>query len=280
MQRIGFHSLYTFMDGPMNRPGSENRPSVMAMFKFENNISFLFPYINAVAEHAELHENPDLVRFIFKDAFCVVYPERCISSPFKDREEARDFRGELIDFLNDILEKKEQIIPKFKVFKKIAVPDILKLLPKTNCGECGFSSCMAFAAMLSKQRAVPSRCPHIGRPLNEQITYPVYDSQGNRVSSVTLDVDTSGDSPKVSPLVDSVPERAVHEANASLPAGLSKREVEVLTMMARGWTNPEISKTLFISPHTVKSHVVNIFNKLGVNHRTQAVVWAVRHELI
>lgn len=286
MQRIGFHSLYTFMDGPMNRPGAGNRSSVMSMFRFENDISFLFPYINAVAEHAELHENPDLVRFVFNDVYCVVYPKRCIASPFKDREEASDFRGILIEFLNDILGKKDRIVPKYKKFKKIAVPDILKLLPKTNCGECGFSSCMAFAAMLSKQRAVPSSCPHIGRPLNEQITYPIYDDQGNPVSSVTFDVDTAGYGEKISrsadpiPPIALIPAGAVDSANTSLPAGLSKREVEVLSMMARGWTNPEISKTLFISPHTVKSHVVNIFNKLGVNHRTQAVVWAVRHEII
>lgn len=286
MQHIGFHSLYTFMDGPMNRPGSSNRSSVMAMFKFENDISFLLPYINAVADKAEFHKNPDLVRFVFEDIYCVVYSKRCIATPFKDREDAKDFRERLMEFLNGILAKKDRIIPKHKVFKKICVPDILKLLPKTNCGECGFSSCMAFAAMLSKQRVLPGKCPQIGQPINEQATYPVYDANGNPISSVTLNVDTlSGrgqSSRPADPVMsdDSISDQAASAANASLPAGLSKREIEVLSLMARGWTNPEISKTLFISPHTVKSHVVSIFNKLGVNHRTQAVVWAVRNKFI
>jgi len=61
---------------------------------------------------------------------------------------------------------------------------------------------------------------------------------------------------------------------------LTGREVEVLRLMAEGFTNPEISEILSISHHTVKSHVVHIFNKLGVNDRTQAAVWAARNRMI
>ncbi len=61
---------------------------------------------------------------------------------------------------------------------------------------------------------------------------------------------------------------------------LTDREIQVLRLVAEGATNTEISDTLSISHHTVKSHVVNIFNKLGVNDRTQAAVWAIRHGVI
>ena len=50
--------------------------------------------------------------------------------------------------------------------------------------------------------------------------------------------------------------------------------------MAQGFTNKEISEILNISHHTVKSHVVHIFNKLGVSDRTLASVWAAQNELI
>ena len=56
-------------------------------------------------------------------------------------------------------------------------------------------------------------------------------------------------------------------------------EIEVLRMIVDGATNNEISDKLSISPHTVKSHVVHIFNKLGVNDRTQAAVWAARNRI-
>jgi PAS domain S-box-containing protein len=62
--------------------------------------------------------------------------------------------------------------------------------------------------------------------------------------------------------------------------GLTDREREVLHLMTEGFTNNEISKQLSISSHTVKSHIIHIFNKLGVDDRTQAAVLATRHKLI
>ncbi len=61
---------------------------------------------------------------------------------------------------------------------------------------------------------------------------------------------------------------------------LSGREAEVLRLITEGFTNKEIAQILKVSHNTVKSHVVHIFNKLGVNDRTQAAVWAAQNELI
>ncbi len=61
---------------------------------------------------------------------------------------------------------------------------------------------------------------------------------------------------------------------------LTRRETHVLRLLAKGHANTEIAVRLQISHHTVKSHVINIFNKLGVNDRIQAAVWATQHGLI
>jgi two-component system, NarL family, response regulator LiaR len=61
---------------------------------------------------------------------------------------------------------------------------------------------------------------------------------------------------------------------------LSKRELEVLNLIVEGYSNPEIARMLYLSPNTIKTHVRSIFNKLGVEHRIQAVVIALRHGLI
>ncbi len=53
--------------------------------------------------------------------------------------------------------------------------------------------------------------------------------------------------------------------------GLSRREVEVLQLMADGLSNTEIAEKLFLSLNTVKSHSSRVFEKLEVNRRTQAV---------
>ena len=54
------------------------------------------------------------------------------------------------------------------------------------------------------------------------------------------------------------------------PAGLTAREVEVLSLVAEGASNREIANALFISETTVKSHLLHIFPKLGVDDRTEA----------
>jgi two-component system, NarL family, response regulator LiaR len=53
--------------------------------------------------------------------------------------------------------------------------------------------------------------------------------------------------------------------------GISKRELEVLQIMAEGFSNAEIASRLFVSPNTVKTHVSNLFFKLEASRRTQAI---------
>ena len=66
------------------------------------------------------------------------------------------------------------------------------------------------------------------------------------------------------------------------PSGeeLSEREVEVLRLMAKGAANKEISAELNIAQSTVKTHITNIFQKLGVNDRTEAVTQALKRGII
>jgi DNA-binding CsgD family transcriptional regulator len=61
---------------------------------------------------------------------------------------------------------------------------------------------------------------------------------------------------------------------------LSKRELKILTLLAQGHSNQEIAATIFVSLSTVKSHLQNIFEKLAVKRRTQAVEKAKRLNLI
>lgn len=64
------------------------------------------------------------------------------------------------------------------------------------------------------------------------------------------------------------------------PTALSTREIEILELLAKGLSNRQIAKALFISEATVKTHLVHIFGKLGVETRTGAVAAAVERRLI
>jgi predicted ATPase/DNA-binding CsgD family transcriptional regulator len=64
------------------------------------------------------------------------------------------------------------------------------------------------------------------------------------------------------------------------PAGLTAREVEVLRLVARGLTNPQIAEKLVISPQTVHAHLRSIYSKVGVTTRSAATRFAVEHHII
>lgn len=64
------------------------------------------------------------------------------------------------------------------------------------------------------------------------------------------------------------------------PHRLSVRELEVLKLMVEGHSNSEIAAHLYLSRNTVKTHVRGIFNKLGVDHRVQAAVTALRQGIV
>ena len=64
------------------------------------------------------------------------------------------------------------------------------------------------------------------------------------------------------------------------PAGLTRREREVLRLLTEGLTNPQIAQRLVVSLPTVSTHVASIFNKLGVTSRSAATRYAVEHHLV
>jgi DNA-binding NarL/FixJ family response regulator len=68
-------------------------------------------------------------------------------------------------------------------------------------------------------------------------------------------------------------------AAAPAPDGLTQREMEILGLIGRGLTNPEIAATLFLSNHTIKTHINRIFAKTGSRDRAAAIGYAHRHHI-
>ncbi|MEJ2267196.1 MAG: LuxR C-terminal-related transcriptional regulator, partial [Anaerolineales bacterium] len=105
--------------------------------------------------------------------------------------------------------------------------------------------------------------PAMGRLLYEALGREISPAY---VSKLLTAFSTTEADPTV-PSQRQVPERELVEA-------LSEREIEVLQLIAEGLTNPEIAARLYLSLNTVKVHTRNIYGKLGVNKRTQAVTRA------
>jgi DNA-binding CsgD family transcriptional regulator/ArsR family metal-binding transcriptional regulator len=261
-------------DSPYNRREMGVDKFICAHFRLDNDVSPLFPYINGVAPSATYLERPPYIRFMLDGFLCGLHPDQGVAASFEDREQALEFLERLLVFLNDLDLRRHSLIPNYKSWNPVPVLDIFRILPQTNCRQCGYATCLAFAAALSLEKTAAADCPGLARPMSRQAVYPVVDKQGNLISTVAINL--SGDQSR-----DSQPQKQRESCGEKPVTGpLSGREIEVLRLMSQGATNLEISTLLKISPHTVKSHVIHIFNKLGVGDRTQAAVWAARHNLV
>lgn len=287
-------TLSLFLSGPLAGQSAEVRYGAhAARFDLDRDISPLFPYINATADKAQLYEKPEYIKFILDHRLCAFYPSQGAFTPVSDLADAHEFLDRLREFIASIMDRRSAIVPCHKTFKPASAVDIYQLLPGTNCRSCGYATCLAFAAALSRQRTTMEACPHLADPVEERATFPVFDKQGKYIRTVSLEIDTTRLRDNIRHQNDRIQhltarladfERAREAngqaANAGLPSPLTRRELQVLRMVANGATNKEISLDLNISEHTVKSHVIHIFNKLGVNDRTQASVWAASQGLL
>lgn len=81
-------------------------------------------------------------------------------------------------------------------------------------------------------------------------------------------------------LAPSVAGKLVRQVRQPVQPSLSAREIEVLRLVARGMTNAQIGKALFVAEATVKTHLLRVFNKLDVSDRTAAVTTAMARGIL
>lgn len=158
------------------------------------------------------------------------------------------------------------------------------------CSDCPvrrvFESCKAH---ITEKRIL---LPGGSQKCFEVRVYPIYDRNRKIAYVIKMGLDVTDrklaaekHSRYVDLLETSVKERtgqikASRSANPIGMFGLSQREIQILRLMSEGFSNNEISQSLVISPHTVKTHVTHIFDKIGVTDRTQASVLAARLGII
>jgi len=134
-----------------------------ALLTFPDDISAVFPYLNALHESVWYdHENETLI-WREDDQTYAFRPHEIRIARVPEPQEARALAEETISMLNRVWEERDKVEPRYTERKPPSVIEIYKLLPQTNCKLCGYPTCMAFAADLSKSKVLPEDCP----PLNE-----------------------------------------------------------------------------------------------------------------
>ena len=123
------------------------------------DISEVIPYLNVVLGGFQYTKDPRSVSLMLDGKLVVIHPrEICVNVP-GDQLEGEKVIEWLREKINDTWERRGEIQPRFESAPKPKVLEILRLLPKTNCGKCGQPTCMVFASNVAEGGKDSDDCP-------------------------------------------------------------------------------------------------------------------------
>ena len=143
---------------------SKCQPGAMSVHCFahlDQDVSEALPYLNSVLGGFEYIKDPPSVTFRAHGKLVTVHGTKIAVNALKDENEARKIVEWLKREINDAWDKKDDIVPCYEGMPRPQVIEILKLLPKTNCQECGEPTCMVFAAQMTEEIKGVDDCPQL-----------------------------------------------------------------------------------------------------------------------
>lgn len=145
---------------------SECMPGAMAVHCFahlDQDVGEAIPYLNAVLGGFTYTKDPPSVTFKAQGKLITVHPKKIAINALKDEEEATKIVEWIKREINAAWENRKKIEPLYEAAPQPKIIEVLKLLPKTNCKECGQPTCMVFATQVAEGAKGPENCP----PLDE-----------------------------------------------------------------------------------------------------------------
>ncbi|MDZ7667433.1 MAG: (Fe-S)-binding protein [Desulfotignum sp.] len=125
----------------------------------DQDVTEALPYLNAVLGGFEYLNDPPAVTFKTHGKLITVHGNKIAVNALKDEAEADKIVTWLKNEINAAWEKKEEIEPCYTGMPRPGVMEILKLLPRTNCRECGQPTCLVFATKVAEGAKGPDDCP-------------------------------------------------------------------------------------------------------------------------
>ena len=141
---------------------SECNPGAMTVQCFahlDQDVSQALPYLNAELGGFGYVKDPPAVTFRSQGKLITVHGRKIAVNALKDEAEAKKIVEWLKREINASWEKRHEITPCYEGTPKPGVLEILKLLPKTNCRDCGAPTCMVFAARIAEGAKGAEDCP-------------------------------------------------------------------------------------------------------------------------
>ncbi len=135
--------------------------SLHCIAHLDQDIGEGLPYLNSVLGGFEYFKNPPAVTFKMHGKIIAVHSHMIAVNALKDEDEATKILEWLKKEINEAWEKRGEIVPSYEGEPKPGLLEILKLLPKTNCHECGQPTCMVFATLVAQGVKGPEDCPRL-----------------------------------------------------------------------------------------------------------------------
>ncbi|MDD5556996.1 MAG: (Fe-S)-binding protein [bacterium] len=139
-------------------PGATHYRADVALHE---DIAEALPYLNAELEGADYNHAARVLLWNGGGKRYAFRPRGIAIAPVRDREEADPLARAIIRTVNEIWARRDAIRPRFEGRRPPPTAlEIYRLLPRTNCRECGFLSCMAFATAVRSDPSKSALCPH------------------------------------------------------------------------------------------------------------------------
>ena len=151
---------------------NECRPGAMSVQCFahlDQDVSPALPYINAVLGGFEYIKDPPSVTFRAHGKLITVRGRKIAVNALQDEIEAKNIVEWIKREINAAWESKAEIEPRYEGLPRIQIIEILKFLPKTNCGACGAPTCLVFATQVAEGAKDGSNCPPLASPHRERL---------------------------------------------------------------------------------------------------------------
>jgi len=146
--------------------------SVNGIARLDQDVGCVIPYLNAALGGHQYVKDPPAVTFQTEGRLISVQADRITVNAVKDREQALKIVEWMRREINETWDNRKEITPSYKSPEKPNVVEILKCLPKTNCGECREPTCMVFALRLAEGVKGMDACPYLeGGPKTILETY-------------------------------------------------------------------------------------------------------------